>query len=182
MEYNKSDQTFVADTLKAIEDSGHTAEDFNTFTTEVSDNIQAELPKIKATAKELKKSAQELKQQLLAGGITITDAVAEEILNTWDATNDILTQLYNNEHKKMEYLKTTMPRVQTDWDALTDAYFRYKYKIDYKQTAQEIKVIKQDAEKFQSSLHQLKTELVPLVQQTKEFKTQVYKNYEKYNN
>ncbi|WJE55595.1 S-layer protein (plasmid) [Bacillus cereus] len=196
--YLKSDETLVNDTFKVLEDFEHNTADsieiYNSITRDIDNRIQSIkeerkilrefIVKAKEAEKKLIKDAKNLANQtisytidLVGGAIDITQYTVHSMIVAAEMNEQILTQIYEGESKRIQELQSAMKDIQISQELLTEQYIKYKYGIEYQQMLQEAKNIKSQAEKFQHSLDELNKKMVPLTKETREFMNQLHQHY-----
>ncbi|MGG3529073.1 ribonuclease domain-containing protein [Bacillus pseudomycoides] len=198
LNYLKSDETLVNDTFKVLEkieyDTMDSIEIYNSITQDIDNRIQSIkeereilrefIVKAKEAEKKLIKDAKDLANQtisytidLVGGAIDITQYTVHSVIVAAEMNEQILTQIYEGESKRIQELQSAMKDIQISQELLTEMYIKYKYGIEYQQMLQEAKNIKSQAEKFQHSLDELNKKMVPLTKETKEFMNQLHQHY-----
>ncbi|PEE02623.1 S-layer protein, partial [Bacillus pseudomycoides] len=198
LNYLKSDETLVNDTFKALEKIEYNTMDsieiYNSITQDIDNRIQSIkeereilrefIAKAKEAEKKLIKDAKDLANQtisytidLVGGAIDITQYTVHSVIVAAEMNEQILTQIYEGESKRIQELQSAMKDIQISQELLTEMYIKYKYGIEYQQMLQEAKNIKFQAEKFQHSLDELNKKMVPLTKETKEFMNQLHQHY-----
>ncbi|WP_257139102.1 ribonuclease domain-containing protein, partial [Bacillus pseudomycoides] len=201
LNYLKSDETLVNDTFKVLEkieyDTMDSIEIYNSITQDIDNRIQSIkeereilrefIAKAKEAEKKLIKDIKDTKNlanqtisytiDLVGGAIDITQYTVHSVIVAAEMNEQILTQIYEGESKRIQELQSAMKDIQISQELLTEMYIKYKYGIEYQQMLQEAKNIKFQAEKFQHSLDELNKKMVPLTKETKEFMNQLHQHY-----